>query len=259
MEVIFLGTGTSQGVPMIDQPVGTVNLANPRNWRTRCSVHVILGGTRVQVDAAQEFRLQCVREDIRALDVFLLTHGHADHILGMDDLRRFCDQREEAVLPVYSTEAGLARIRAIYPYAMGERPAARGYPCFRLAEMPGRLELPGGVIHSVRLPHGEVESLGLVFIEAGTGRKFTYYCDCKEVGPAAVALARGSDVVALDGLRPHTHPTHMSIPDAIATAQAIGAPRTFLTHMTFQVDHDATSAALPTGVQLAYDGLRVKW
>jgi phosphoribosyl 1,2-cyclic phosphate phosphodiesterase len=211
------------------------------------------------VDAAQEFRLQCVREDIRALDVFILTHGHADHVLGMDDLRRFCDQREDAVLPVYGTAAGLARIRAIYPYAIGERPAARGYPCFRLTEMPVRLELPGGVIQSVRLPHGDVESLGLVFTEAGTGRKFVYYCDCKEVGPEAVALARGAEFVVLDGLRPHTHPTHMSIPDAVAVAQAIGAPRSFLTHMTFQVDYDATSAALPQGVQLAYDGLRLTW
>jgi len=259
MEVIFLGTGTSQGVPMIDQPAGTVNLANPRNWRTRSSIHVVMGGTRVQVDAAQEFRLQCVREDIRAVDIFILTHGHADHILGMDDLRRFCDQRPDAVLPVYGTTAGLDRIRSIYPYAMGERPAARGYPCFRMAEMPARLELPGGVVHSVRLPHGDVETLGLVFEEAHTGRKFVYYCDCKEVDATARNLARGAQVVVLDGLRPHAHPTHMSIPEAVETAQAIGAPRTFLTHMTFQVDYDATQASLPRGIELAYDGLRLPW
>ncbi len=259
MEVIFLGTGTSQGVPMIAQPPGTLNLANPRNWRTRCSIHVVLGGTRIQVDAAQEFRLQCVREEISTIDLFVLTHGHADHILGMDDLRRFCDQLPDNVLPVYSTPAGLERIRQVYPYAIGERPAARGYPCFRLREMPRRLEVPGGVIHSVLLPHGEVETLGLVFEEKTTGRKFAYFCDCKSVGEPARELARGAEVVVLDGLRPHAHPTHMTIEEAVATAQAIGAPKNFLTHMTFQVDHDATEAQLPQNIRLAYDGLRVKW
>jgi phosphoribosyl 1,2-cyclic phosphate phosphodiesterase len=259
MEVIFLGTGTSQGVPMIAQPPGTLNLANPRNWRTRCSIHVVLGGTRIQVDAAQEFRLQCLREDIRALDFFILTHGHADHVLGMDDLRRFCDQLPDHVLPVYSTPAGLERVRQIFPYAMGARPAAKGYPCFRAQEMPRRLEVPGGVIHSILLPHFDLETLGLVFVEAATGRKLVYYCDCKEVGEPARALARGADVVVLDGLRPHAHHSHMTIEEAVAVAQAIGAPKTYLTHMTFQVDHDATEAALPPNIHLAYDGLRLNW
>jgi phosphoribosyl 1,2-cyclic phosphate phosphodiesterase len=259
MEVIFLGTGTSQGVPMIDQAPGSVNLANPRNWRTRSSVHVVMGGTRVQVDAAQEFRLQCVREDIRAMDVFILTHGHADHILGMDDLRRFCDQRADGVLPVYSTAEGLERVRRIYPYAIGERPAAKGYPCFKLAEMPAKLELPGGNIYSARLPHGSVEVLGLVFEEAGSGKKFAYFCDCKEVTPEARALARGAEVVALDGLRPKLHPTHMTIDEAVAVAQELNAPRAFLTHMTYQVDYDAVTATLPANVRLAHDGLRVEW
>jgi phosphoribosyl 1,2-cyclic phosphate phosphodiesterase len=259
MEVIFLGTGTSQGVPMIAQAPGSVNLANPRNWRMRSSIHVVMGATRIQVDAAQEFRLQCVREDIRDADVFILTHGHADHILGMDDLRRFCDELPDHVLPVYSTPEGLARIRQVYPYAVGERPAARGYPCFRLREMPARLELPGGVVHSVLLPHGDVQTLGLVFEEADTGKKFVYYCDCKEVGEPARSLARGAEVVVLDGLRPHAHPTHMTISEAVAVAQAINAPRTFLTHMTFQVDYDACETSLPPNIRLAYDGLRLKF
>lgn len=244
---------------MIAQPPDTLNLASPRNWRTRSSIHVIMGGTRIQVDAAQEFRLQCVREDIRALDLFILTHGHADHILGMDDLRRFCDDLPGNALPVYSTPAGLDRIRQIYPYAMGDKPAARGYPCFRMREMPRRLEVPGGVIHSALLPHGDVETLGLVFEEKGTKHKLAYYCDCKEVGEAARYLARGADVVVLDGLRPHMHPTHMTIDEAVATAQAIGAPKNYLTHMTFQVDYDDTEAKLPPNVRLAYDGLRLKW
>jgi phosphoribosyl 1,2-cyclic phosphate phosphodiesterase len=142
---------------------------------------------------------------------------------------------------------------------MGARPAAKGYPCFRAQEMPRRLEVPGGVIHSILLPHFDLETLGLVFVEAATGRKLVYYCDCKEVGEPARALARGADVVVLDGLRPHAHHSHMTIEEAVAVAQAIGAPKTYLTHMTFQVDHDATEAALPPNIHLAYDGLRLNW
>jgi len=258
MEVVFLGTGTSQGVPMIAQPEGGCDLANPKNWRTRTSIHVEMGGTRVQVDAAPEFRLQCIRESVDWVDAFILTHPHADHILGMDDLRRFCDLRGGDALPVYSSDAGLRRVREIYPYAILETPLVKGYPAFQLLEMPSRLELPGGTVESVGLPHGPMEVLGLVFTEAGTGQKFAYYTDCKEIGPEARRLAAGATFVALDGLRWKPHPAHMTVTEAADVAVAMGAPAAYLTHMTFMVDHDAAEAELPDGVRLAYDGLRLR-
>lgn len=258
MEVIFLGTGTSQGVPMIGCECAVCNSADPRNHRTRASLHVVLDGLHVQVDAAPEFRLQCRRERIAQLDLFILTHGHADHVVGMDDLRRFCDLRGGTALPVYSTEEGGARVAAIFPYALGERPAARGYPAFRVAPMPDVLDLPQGTIRSTRLPHGAMTTLGLVFEERSSGRKFAYFNDCKEVPPAAVALARGADAVALDGLRPEPHPAHMSIGEACAAAAAIGAPAAYLTHLTHAVDFSAWTERLPAGVRLAYDGLRLR-
>ena len=91
MEIIFMGTGTSQGVPMIAHDPEKLDLQNPKNWRSRSSIHVVMDGCHIQVDAAQEFRLQCIQNNIQQIDYFVLTHGHADHILGMDDLRRFCD------------------------------------------------------------------------------------------------------------------------------------------------------------------------
>ncbi|MFP4157753.1 MAG: MBL fold metallo-hydrolase [Opitutales bacterium] len=259
MEVIFLGTGTSQGVPMIAQPDTGCDLEDRRNWRTRTSIHVEMGGHHIQVDAAPEFRMQCIHHGVQQIDTFILTHGHADHILGMDDLRRFCDLNGGVALPVYSSEEGLERIKAIFPYAILDKPAVRGYPAFKLAEMPGELELPGGLVESVCLPHGPLDVLGLVFTEAETGKKLTYYTDCKRVGEEARLIAEGSDVVVLDGLRPEPHGSHMTIQEASRTAQEMGAPLSFLTHMTFKVDHAATEAALPERVHLAYDGLRVSW
>jgi phosphoribosyl 1,2-cyclic phosphate phosphodiesterase len=257
MEVIFLGTGTSQGVPMIACDCAVCRSSDPRNHRTRASIHVIMDGLHVQVDAAPEFRLQCLREDIRQLDFFILTHGHADHIVGMDDLRRYCDLIGGEALKVYSTEEGMGRVLAMYPYAMTERPIAKGYAAFRLESMPECLDLPQGTIHSTLLPHGGVNTLGLVFCERSSGRKLVYYTDCKRVPHAAVDLARGADVVVLDGLRPLPHPSHLSIDEAVAVAREIAAPRTLLTHLTHLSDHAALAAALPAGIAPAYDGLRV--
>jgi phosphoribosyl 1,2-cyclic phosphate phosphodiesterase len=256
MEVIFLGTGTSQGVPMIacDCPVCTS--ADPRNRRTRTSIHVVMDGLHFQVDAASEFRLQCLRENIVQLDHFILTHGHSDHITGMDDLRRFCDLRGGTALPVYSSSEGLARVRAIYPYAIADRPLSRGYPAFALREIPAVLEFPQGTLSSTPLPHGAATTLGLVFTERSSGRTVAYYTDCKEVPPAAVALARGADALVLDGLRPEPHPGHLSIPEAVAVAQEIGAARTWLTHLTHLSDHAETERSLPENIRLAYDGFR---
>jgi phosphoribosyl 1,2-cyclic phosphate phosphodiesterase len=258
MEVIFLGTGTSQGVPMIACDCAVCTSSDPRNRRTRSSVHVVMDGLHVQVDAAPEFRLQCVAEKINWIDLFILTHGHADHIVGMDDLRRHCDVREGTALPVYSTEEGLSRILSIYPYAILDRPLVRGYAAFQMTEMPEQIELPQGTIASTLLPHGGINTLGLVFTERSSGRRFVYYNDCKRITREGVELARGAEVVVLDGLRPQPHPAHMSIAEAVAAAAEIGGGITYLTHLTHLSDHAETEAGLPPAVKIAYDGLRLR-
>ncbi len=258
MDVIFLGTGTSQGVPMIACDCAVCTSSDPRNHRTRASIHVVMDGLHVQVDAAPEFRLQCLRNQIDWIDLFILTHGHADHITGMDDLRRFCDLLGGNALTVYSTDEGMGRVLSMFPYAIMERPIVRGYAAFKLLQMPGVLELPQGTIASTLLPHGGLNTLGLVFTERSSGRKFSYYTDCKRLPQEAVAMAIGSDLVVLDGLRPEPHPSHMNLEEALAAARAVGAPVTLLTHMTHFLEHEATCAALPEGVALAYDGLRIR-
>jgi phosphoribosyl 1,2-cyclic phosphate phosphodiesterase len=258
MEVIILGSGTSQGVPMIACSCPVCTSSDPRNRRTRCSIHVVMDGLHVQIDAAQEFREQCLRHGVDRLDLFILTHGHADHVAGMDDLRRFCDLRGGKALTIYSTDEGMSRVIAMYPYAIMERPVVRGYPAFQLLEMPAALELEQGTIRSTLLPHGGLNVLGLVFEERSSGRKFVYYTDCKRVPREAVALARGADAVVLDGLRPEPHPTHLNIAEAIDVARELEARATYLTHLTHAIDHGPFEATLPPGIRLAYDGLRLK-
>jgi phosphoribosyl 1,2-cyclic phosphate phosphodiesterase len=217
-----------------------------------------MDGLRVQVDAPPEFRLQCLKEGVDRLDLFILTHGHSDHIAGMDDLRRFCDQRDGKALTVHTTVEGMARVRAIYPYAIAERAEVRGYPAFRPAEMPGAMELPQGTIRSTLLPHGDAETIGLVFTERSSGARFAYYTDCKRLTPEAVELARGADAVVIDGLRPLPHPSHMTIDEAVEAGRGLGAKRVWLTHLTHLTDHAAAEAMLPEGFGLAFDGLRFR-
>lgn len=152
----------------------------------------------------------------------------------------------------------MARVLAIYPYTIAERPISKGYAAFKLTAMPETLELPQGTVQSTLLPHGGLNTLGLIFTERSSGKKFVYYTDCKRVPAAAVEAARGADIVVLDGLRDQPHPTHMSIDEAIEVARAIGAPQTYLTHLTHLNEHAELEGRLPTGVRVAYDGLRLK-
>jgi phosphoribosyl 1,2-cyclic phosphate phosphodiesterase len=152
----------------------------------------------------------------------------------------------------------MGRVLAMYPYAIMDRPIVRGYAAFRLQQMPSVLELPQGRIESTLLPHGGVNTLGLVFTEASSGARFAYYTDCKRIPREAVELARGADLAVLDGLRPELHPSHMNLEEAIAAAAEIGAQSTLLTHMTHSLDHSSTCLSLPSGIALAYDGLRIR-
>lgn len=234
------------------------DLENPKNWRTRTSAHVIMDGLRCQIDAGPEFRMQCLHNKIEWLDLFFLTHGHSDHIMGMDDLRRFCDMRPDNAIPVYSSEDGLERIREAFPYAARDTPAYKGYPAFKLHRMPDYLDLEAGTVECGMLMHGRFQVLGLVFTERSSGRRLAYYTDCKELSPEAWELARGVDVLVIDGLRPEPHPTHFSLSEAAEVASQLRARTTYLTHLTHYVDHDTVERSLPEGVHLGYDGLEVE-
>lgn len=227
-----------------------------RNRRYRTHVHVEMGGLNIQVDAAPEFRLQALEMEIPKIDLALLTHGHADHIQGFDDLRQYCDRRGGEAIPVYSSEEGLQRFKEVYPYAMRDRPIARGYPAFQGHLMPEVLDLGvAGKIYSTRQRHGRSETLGFVFEEAVSGKRFAYYTDCSAVSDEAVELARGADLVVVDGLRPMSHPSHMTIEEATEAVIKIGGVESYLIHMTHHVDHETVDTQLPETIHLSYDGL----
>lgn len=250
MRVTFLGTGTSTGVPVVGCGCGTCRSDDVRDRRWRPSVHLQLaGGPSVLVDASPDLRAQALRFNVDRIDLILLTHGHADHVLGLDDVRVY-NFRQGGAIPCYGAARTLADVRRMFAYVFDPAtPRGGGLPQFELWPLSGPFSVAGRTFVPVPLRHGALPVLGY---RIGA---FAYLTDCSEIPAISWPLLRDLDVLVLDALRHRPHSTHFNLDGAVEAARRIGARRTYFTHMTHDLRHAETCERLPAGMQLAHDGL----
>lgn len=223
---------------------------DPRNVRWRCSAWIQTEETSIVIDTGPEFRLQTIRSGLSEIDLVLVTHEHMDHIAGLDDLRPFCYKQEQSI-PVYGSRACLAAIRRRFEYMFGPN-RYPGATDIDLEEVRDTVSFGDVEITPLPVVHGKVNVLGYRIND------LAYLTDVKEIPEATKELIRGAEVMVLSGLRwKPQHPTHMTIPEAVAMADELEIPQTYLIHMNSYVDHEESNKRLPDHVRLAYDQLTI--
>ena len=252
--VTVLGSATSMGVPTIGCDCAVCHSPDPKDRRTRPSVMVEWEGHRIVIDSGPDFREQAIREGINRLDAVLYTHGHADHILGLDDLRPLTYPRVTSGkrIPLYARPETANILKTVFRYIFDDNYKYGGIAKVELREICGRFEVLDMTIIPIPVMHGDAEIIGYRI-----GR-FAYLTDFSSVPESSIEMLRGVEVVFLDALRHEPHPTHSTVANSLEVAARIGAAQTYFTHISHDLAHEATNQTLPPEVRLAYDGLRIE-
>lgn len=257
MKITFLGTGTSVGIPVIGCDCAVCRSEDSRNRRRRSSLYVEAGGFHIVIDTSLDFREQVLDNKVSRIDAVLITHSHADHIFGLDDVRRF-NTMQGSMIPVYGSAGTIADLKRIFTYVDQYVPEPGVFrPRLTFNVVTG--VFPAGPVRVEALPvlHGRTDTYG--FRLECEGRSLGYVPDCKEMPDSTLERFKGVDVMILDGLRHRAHPTHLTVDAAQSLLARIGAGRSYLTHICHDVDHATTQTTLAPGVCLASDGMKLDW
>jgi phosphoribosyl 1,2-cyclic phosphate phosphodiesterase len=247
-----LGSGTSMGVPTIGCACAVCRSTDPHDRRTRPSVLIQYGGKSVLIDTTPDFREQAIRENISQIDAVVYTHSHADHILGIDDLRPLSYQHKGKI-PLYARAEAADYIRNMFRYIFDGDYKFGGLARLELNPVDRAFDLFGATFEPVPIIHGETEIFGYRFGSAA------YLTDFSKIPDPSFGLLQGLDVLFLDGLRHQPHPTHSTVENSIRIASELKAKRVFFTHICHDLPHAATNAALPEHVRLSHDGMKLEF
>ena len=250
MRITFLGTGTSMGVPMIGCGCAVCSSDDPKNKRLRSSVFLEAEDNKFIIDTTPEFRLQMLREGIDELDFILYTHDHADHILGIDDLRPLCKKNKKTI-PCYGSRYTLSEIKERFPYLFSEDNPDSWRPKLDFIPIEEKFEESGLEITPLPVEHGHEQVFGYRI------KDFAYISDLSELPEQTAEKMQDLEVLVLDGLRFEPHYKHFHIEKAVRAAHSLEPEKTYLTHLTHAIDHEEVEAELPEDIHLAYDSLKL--
>ena len=256
MKIVFLGTGTSVGVPAIGCECPVCCSSDPRNNRHRASLYVESGGVHVIVDTPPDFREQVLRFKVPRVDAVLFTHAHADHVFGFDDIRRY-NTIQECVIPAYANAETIADLRRVFDYIGEERVPGAYRPWIDFRETTGSFRVGALLIEPLCVEHGAKHTQG--YRIEGEGRALGYVPDCLSMAEDVMVRLEGVDIMILDALRDRPHSTHMTLDVSVDLLKRIGAGQSYITHMCHELDHQETVNRLPEGIDVSYDGLTVEW
>jgi phosphoribosyl 1,2-cyclic phosphate phosphodiesterase len=250
--ITFLGTGTSNGIPVIGCDCAVCSSTDPRDKRSRTSAVIRLDGRAFLIDTATELRAQALATGLDHVDAVLFTHAHADHTGGFDDLRRF-NEIAQRHLPIYAGPETAAMLRERFAYAFADTfPFYGGKPDLILHEVDGPFAVDGVDVVPLPVWHGQTRVNGYRFGD------LAYVTDAKEVPLETRSLLAGLDILILNALRPRPHPTHLSIGEAVEIVCEVRPKRAFLVHLSHDISHAEAADMLPPGVEIAWDGLTVE-
>ena len=248
VKITLLGSGTSTGVPMIGCKCNICTSDDKRNKRLRSSILISANGGNILIDTSTDLRQQALIYDVSRLDAVLFTHHHADHVHGIDELRSFnFIQKKE--IPCYGNRRTLERIKEMFSYIFNGMTSSGGKPRLSMNEVDGPFDILDITFQPVEVAHGDISILGYRFSDAA------YITDCSMIPEESLKKLEGLDILILGALRPTPHDKHYSISEAIETVKKIKPKKAVFTHMGHEIDYEGTSAALPQGIELAYDGM----
>lgn len=247
-----LGSGTSMGVPTIGCDCAVCHSSDPHDKRTRPSILIEYGGHFVLIDTTPDFREQAIREQITRVDAVIYTHTHADHILGIDDLRPLSFHRPNKI-PLYARPEAAEFLRQMFRYIFEADYKFGGIAQLELKNVDGPFELLGARIEPVPVIHGEAEIYGYRIGSAA------YLTDFSTIPEASFAQLRDLDILFLDALRHKPHPTHSTVENSLRIVEQLKPKRAFFTHICHDLPHAATNAMLPDHVRLSHDGMKLEF
>ncbi len=251
MKIVFMGTGTSIGIPVPGCECNVCKSDNPKNKRNRPSLMIIHNNCNIIIDTPQEFRIQLIRENVKNIEAILYTHHHADHLLGLDDIRYY-NVKYKRSIPIYANKETIKHIKTVFSYIFSPVQIGGGVPQIEINEVKGKFSVCGIDFEPLKVMHGKLSILGYKW------GKMAYITDASLLPEETIDAIMNLDILIINALKYKKHPTHFNVEEALDIIEKVKPKKAYLTHLSHDLEHEKLQSELPANVFVAWDGLSLK-